>query len=152
MLLYFEYFANITDTLNIPKFPAPPVHLTGDPVLDAIQKYASHPSILKIKAMAKNNGRFEFSSVDPTLIFSEISKMDSSKKTSGAIPTDKLKLASSACYREIAYHINNAISTNMFPNILKVVVHNETTKSEFMQFLLKYSTYNGETLWSCPYN
>ena len=118
---YFnEYFANITDTLNIPKFPAPPVHLTGDPVLDAIQKYASHPSILKIKAMTKNNGRFEFSSVDPTLIFSEISKMDSSKKTSGAIPTDKLKLASSACYREITYHINNAISTNMFPNILKL--------------------------------
>ena len=78
---YFnEYFANITDTLNIPKFPAPPVQLTGDPVLDAIQKYASHPSVLKIKAMAQNNGRFEFSSVDPTLVFSEISKMDSSKR------------------------------------------------------------------------
>ena len=98
-----EYFANITDTLNIPKFPAPPLQFIGDPVLDAVQKYASHPSILKIKAMAQNNGRFEFSSVDPTLVFSEIRKMDSSKKTSGSIPTDKLKLASSACYREITY-------------------------------------------------
>ena len=30
---YFnEYFANITDTLNIPKFPAPPVKITADPV------------------------------------------------------------------------------------------------------------------------
>ena len=73
-----------------------------------------------MKAMAQNNGRFEFSSVDPTLVFSEISKMDSSKKTSDAIPTDKLKLASSACYREITYHINNAISTNIFPNIFKL--------------------------------
>ena len=118
---YFnEYFANITNTLNIPKFPAPPVQLTGDPVLDAIQKYASHPSVLKIKAMAQNNGRFEFSSVGPTLVFSETSKMDSSKKTSGVIPTDKLKRASSACYKEITYHINNAISANMFPNILKL--------------------------------
>ena len=69
--------------------------------------------------MAQNNGRFEFSSVDPTLVFSEICKMDSSKKTSGAKPTDKLKLASSACYREITY-INDAISANMFPNILKL--------------------------------
>ena len=118
---YFnEYFANITDTLNIPKFPDPPVKITGDPVLDAIQKYASHPSVLKIKAMALNNGRFEFSSVDPTLVFSEISKMDPSKKTSGAIPTDKLKLASSACYKEITYHINKAICTNVFPDILKL--------------------------------
>ena len=70
--------------------------------------------------MAQNNERFEFSSVDPTLVFSEISKMDSSKKTSGAIPTDKLKLASSACYKEITDHINNAISANMFPDILKL--------------------------------
>ena len=38
--------------------------------------------------MAQNNGRFEFSSVDPTRVFSEISKMDSSTKTSGDIPTD----------------------------------------------------------------
>ena len=46
--------------------------------------------------------------------------MDSSKKTSGAVPTDKLKLASSACYKEITYHLNNAISTNTFPDILKL--------------------------------
>ena len=118
---YFnEHFTDITDTLIIPKFPAPLVQLTGDPVLDSKHKYGSHPSVLKIKAIAQNNGRFEFSSVDPTLVFSEISKMDSSKKTSGAIPTDKLKLASSACYRDITYHINNAISTNMFPNILEL--------------------------------
>ena len=106
--------------IYISKFPASPVQLTGNPVLDAMQKYVSHPSVLKIKAMAQNNGRFEFSSVDPTLVFSEISKMDSSKKTSGAIPTDKLKRASSACYKEITYHINNAISANMFPDILKL--------------------------------
>ena len=98
---YFnEYFAYITDTLNIPKFPASPVQLTGDPVLDAIQIYASHPSVLKIKAMAQNNARFEFSSVDPTLVFSEISNMFSSaicspQKTSGVLYHSGLCSASS---------------------------------------------------------
>ena len=53
-----------------------------------------------------NNGRFEFSSVDTTLVFSEICKTDSSKTTNGAIPTDKLKLASSGCYKEMTYHVN----------------------------------------------
>ncbi len=92
---YFNnYFANIADTLNIPKFPTPLIQPTGDPVLDAIQKYARHPSVAKIKEMVDINGRFKFSSVDPTLVFSEICKMDPSKKTSGSVPTDKLKLQS----------------------------------------------------------
>ena len=67
---YFnEYFATITDSLNIPKFPTPPIPNTEDFVCDAIQKYVSHPSVLKIKGRAINNERFKFSSVDPTLVF-----------------------------------------------------------------------------------
>ena len=46
--------------------------------------------------------------------------MDPSKEANGAVPTDKLKLASNACYREITYHITNAINTNTFPDILKL--------------------------------
>ena len=46
--------------------------------------------------------------------------MDPSKKASGAVPTDKLKLASNAFCREITYHSNNAIDTNTFPDILKL--------------------------------
>ena len=53
-------------------------------------------------------------------MFSEINKLDPSKKASGAVPTEKLELASNACYKEITYHINNAISTNTFPNTLKL--------------------------------
>ena len=118
---YFnEYFATITDSLKIPSFPTPLMKHTGDIVCDAVQKYASHPSVLKIKERGFNNKRFEFSSVDPTLVFSEINKLDPSKKASGAVSTDKLKLASNACYKEITYHINNAINTSTFPDILKL--------------------------------
>ena len=47
---YFnEYFANITDTLNIPKFPASSVQLTEDPALDAIQNYAAILAFLRSK-------------------------------------------------------------------------------------------------------
>ena len=43
--------------------------------------------------------------------------MNASKKTSGAVPTDKLKLASNIYYNEKAYHINNAIDMNVLPDI-----------------------------------
>ena len=40
-----NYFANITDTLNIPR----PVDImpnvqSGDPIIDAVEKYKTHPS------------------------------------------------------------------------------------------------------------
>ena len=99
---YFnEYFATITVSPNIPRFTTPPIQHTGDIVCDAIQKYASHPSVLKIKERAFNNLHFEFSSVNPALVFSEINKSDPSKKVRGAVPTDKHKLASNACYGKL---------------------------------------------------
>ena len=115
-----HYFANITDTLNIAKITKESVQTTGDPVQDCIQAYSNHPSILRIKSMVNAQEKFVFSHVDPSTVFSEIQKMNATKKTSGAVPTDKLKLASNICYKEIAYHINNAIDTNIFPNILKL--------------------------------
>ena len=115
-----HYFANITDTLKIAKMIKEPVQTTGDPIQDCIQAYSNHPSILRIKGMVNAREKFEFSQVDHTTVFSEIQKMNATKKTSGAIPTDKLKLASNICYKEIAYHINNAIEMNVFPDILKL--------------------------------
>ena len=78
---YFNTFsATILDSLNILRFSTPQIQHTEDIVCDAIQKYASHPSILKIKGKASINKRFEFSSFDPTLAFSEINKLDPSKR------------------------------------------------------------------------
>ena len=55
-----------------------------------------------------------------SLFLSEIMKMDPFKKTSGAVQTEQLKLASNACHREITDHTHNAISTNTLPDILKL--------------------------------
>ena len=46
--------------------------------------------------------------------------LDPSKRARGAAPTNKLKLASNACCKEIIYHTNNAVNTNTFPDILKL--------------------------------
>ena len=117
---YFNnYFANITDTLNIPRpVDILPTEETGDPIIDAVEKYKTHPSILMIKDRTRDL-TFEFTHIDPSLVLHEINKLNSAKKTSGPVPVDKLKAVAESCYKEISYHINNAIDQNTFPDNLK---------------------------------
>ena len=63
--------------------------------------------------------KFEFSHIDPSLILNKINKLNSTKKTSGPVPVDKLKLVAEYCYKEISYHNNNAIDENIFLDNLK---------------------------------
>ena len=109
-----------TEKLKIAKIAKESMQTKDDPVRNCIQAYSNHPSILRIKGMVNAQEKFVFSHVEPSTVFSEIQKMNATKKTSGAVPTDKLKLASNICYKEIAYHINNAIDMNVFPDILKL--------------------------------
>ena len=80
----------------------------------------------------------EFSNVDPTQVFSEIYRLDKSKKTSGDIPVDMLKLAANHCYKEITHLINNGIKNGTFPSNLKLAdlspcfkTGDSTTKKNF---------------------
>ena len=59
--------------------------------------------------------KFEFSDLDPTQVFSEIYRLDKSKKTSGDIPVDMLRLAANHCYKEITHLINSGIKNSTFP-------------------------------------
>ena len=114
-----NYFANITDTLNIPRpVDIMPNEQSGDPTIVAVEKYKTHPSIVMIKEKTRDQ-TFEFSHIDPSLVLHEINKLNSAKKTSGPVPLDKLKLVAESCYKEISYHINNAIDENIFPDNLK---------------------------------
>ena len=114
-----NYFANITGTLDIPRpVVIMPNEQSGDPIIDAVEKYKTHPSIAMI--MEKTRGQtFEFSHIDPSLVLHEIKKLNSTKKTSDPVPVDKLKLVAESCYKEISYHINNATDENIFPDNLK---------------------------------
>ena len=70
-------------------------------VVDASNKYASHQSIKKIRDVFRTHGKFEFSKVDSTQVFSEIYRLDKSNKISDHIPVGMLKLAANHCYTEI---------------------------------------------------
>ena len=75
-----SYFANVVETLNIPPEVIEEYEKSPDPVVDAINKYASHPSIKKIRVMHGTREKFEFSNVDPTQVFSEIYRLKNQRK------------------------------------------------------------------------
>ena len=60
------YFANIRETVSIPPEVIEEYERSPDPVVDAINKYANHPSITKIKDIYGTQETIEFSKVDPT--------------------------------------------------------------------------------------
>ena len=118
--IFNEYFANITTGLSIPKWYSSDNNKTpDDPVNAAITKYASHPSIIKIKDLNNHTESFEFSHVLPEEVAKRISLLKSGKKVSGDIPTRILKLSSDHCANALTDCINNAINDCVFPTELK---------------------------------
>ena len=91
-----------------------------DPVVDEINKYASHQSIKKIRDVYGTFEQLEFSKVDSVEVFSEIYRLDKPKKVNGDIHVDVLKLATNHCYKEITHLINHGIQSSMFPSNLKL--------------------------------
>ena len=112
------YFANIVDTLNIHLEVIEEYEKSTDPVIDAINKYARHPNVKKIKDMNGIQEKFEFSNVGPKQIFSEIYRLDKTKAIRADIPVDILKLAANNCYKEIAHLVNIGIKIAHFHLIL----------------------------------
>ena len=61
-----SYFASIVEALGIPGVVIEDYERSPDPVIDAVNKYASHQSMKKIRDMYGTHEKFEFSKVDPT--------------------------------------------------------------------------------------
>ena len=53
----------------------------SDPVLKAIIKYKSHPSVVAIEKASKSNTLFNFTNVDKEEVFKEIISLDASKSS-----------------------------------------------------------------------
>ena len=134
-----SYFANIVDTLNIPPdVIAIDYEPIDDPVLNPINKYANHQSKLRIKESFTSWEPFEFSKVNHTLVYSEIMHLDKTKKTSGHVPVDMLKLSANLCHKEITFHINKAINDCNFPSDLKVADVSPIFKTDDSAFKKNY--------------
>ena len=120
--IFNSYFVNITDTLPITALPESDVEITSttDRVLHSIQKYRNHPSIIRIKENVGIVDKFEFNFVAPIDVWNEINQLNGSKKSSGEIPTDILKLISGLCIDQITFYIDKMFECSEFPVKLKL--------------------------------
>ena len=101
-----------------------------DPIVNAIRKNEMHPSILKIKSVFKSIRLFDFNFVSSDDISKIITSFDSTKKTSGVIPTKIVKLANIEICKDLANSINESIKKNKFPNELKAAEITPSFKRE----------------------
>ena len=83
--IFNNYFNNITDTLNIQPIPSVTTP-EDDPILAAVDKYSSHPSIIAIKSRANSVIKFDIKAVTEDDILKEILALDDSKKSVALFP------------------------------------------------------------------
>ena len=108
------YFTNITDTLDIDR----PI-IIDNSVMAAIERYKTHPSIVRIKQLVESNHQFSFCKIGITEVWDEINRLDSTKSVNGNIPTKTLKLSSALCFSEVTNIANSMIENCTFPDTLK---------------------------------
>ena len=98
-----NYFNDIDEGLNIKKWCISD-KLSNDPLVNAIRKCENHPSIIKIKSSIETTQLFDFNFVSSDDISKIINLMDSTKKTSGAIPIKIVKLANKQICKACKLH------------------------------------------------
>ena len=112
---------NIRNTLKIDKDKQFLVETNNifDPVLKAIKKYSSHPSILSIKEKINNNV-FSFQKVTYEEILNEIKNLDTSKSTqSEDIPFKIINDNADIFANFILQNFSKCIIDGKFPDQLK---------------------------------
>ena len=77
-----------------------------------------HPNILKIKSVFKSIRLFDFNFVSSDDISKIVTSLDSTKKTSGVIPTKIVKLANKEISKDLVNFIKE-LKKNKLPNELK---------------------------------
>ena len=127
--IFNSYFVNITDTLPITAPPESDVEITSttDRVLHSIQKYRNHPSIVRIKENVGVVDKFEFNFIAPIDVWNEINQLNSSKKSSGEIPTDILKLLSGLCIDQITLYIKRISGQIKIANVSPIFKADDST-------------------------
>ena len=94
--------------------------MPDDSLVNAIRKYENHLSITKIKSSVEATQLFDYNLVSSDDISKIINSMNSTKKTSGAIPIKIVKLANKNFCKDLVNCINECIKPNRFENELKI--------------------------------
>ena len=90
-----------------------------DPIEQAIEKFATHPSISKIKSRCPHEYPFELHDVTFDETLHEIMRLNKSKKTSRNIPVKMLQLVANDAAHVLTGCFNTSLSNDSFPEELK---------------------------------
>ena len=119
---FHEFFSNVVKTLYISQNP----YLTfgtsqTDPVLQSIQKFSKHPSIINIKnRMSNSNCTFSFKFETQEKFSKLIQKLNCNKAAHQYDIPIKMFKEKSEIFSYILYHnFNNFLFSKIFPNSLK---------------------------------
>ena len=118
-----DFFINITSSLDIYHWinSFESVYFGSDPILRAIGKFSTHPSILNIQKIAGcENFNFDFNVISPDVVLNCLKNIDITKSNSGNIPTKILKSSNSVILNHLTECINNSLTNCCFPDELKV--------------------------------
>ena len=118
-----QYFCNITASLPIKQWTDKSTMLGKfDIVSIAIEKFKDHPSVVNIKSLQSQNDdvTFEFCHTSSKEISDTILKLDTSKSTSGNIPTKILKDVAHEVAESLSSCFNTSLDLDSFPNELKL--------------------------------
>ena len=118
--VFNKFFSNITGSLAIPRWNLGFSSSSNDPVTCAIEKFKDHPSILSIEGRFETENAFEFSHVTVEEVYEEITRLDSSKKTSGDIPIKVLKDVATVSAPALTHCFNVGVDSSIFPDELKI--------------------------------
>ena len=131
-----NFFSNVITSLNIPQYneTEPVSQNINDPLIAAIIKYRSHPSIIAIKDKCNSDLHFNFSFVEYDEIMKEINNLKTNKATQNTdIPTKLIKENSDIFADFIFENLNDCIAKSLFPSSLKnaiiTPVHKKGTKT-----------------------
>ena len=115
-------FADAIINLNIHQYEDPTSNTNdiADPVLRAIEKYKSHPSIKLIKTNSENNVSFRFQEIQAIEIEKELKNLDCSKASQDSdIPAKIIKDNNDIFVPVLLIEYNESLKLNRFPHSMK---------------------------------
>ena len=118
-----NYFTNIADNLKITsnEYLIDKEIQSSDPILNTIQKFKFHPSIITLKKSKQNFKTFEFSATSKEDMKNEIVALNPGKSgTHLNIPTKILKLSLNTCCEYLTSTFNDMLENCSFPDRLKL--------------------------------
>ena len=115
--IFNDYFTNITSSLDITKWKE---EYMCSELVQILDKFSDHPSILKIKDSFNDGSTFEFSHIHPWETYQVIMSTNPKKSTNGEIPTRILQSVARICSVPLTDCLNSCILEGSFLTELKL--------------------------------